>query len=45
MAAAVGAIGATDVNHRWNASFQGIITTITDASGNLLTAREIFHLG
>ena len=43
MATATGAIGATDVNRRWNVSFQGIITTITDASGNLLTAREIFH--
>ena len=43
MAAAVGAIGATDTNRRWNSSFQGIIATITDASGNLLTAREIFH--
>jgi len=43
MATATGAIGATDVNRRWNISFQGIITTITDASGNLLTAREIFH--
>jgi len=43
MATAVGAIGATDTNRRWNISFQGIITTITDASGNLLTAREIFH--
>jgi len=43
MATATGAIGATDVNRRWNTSFQGIITTITDESGNLLTAREIFH--
>jgi len=43
MAMATGAIGATDVNRRWNISFVGIITTITDASGNLLTAREVFH--
>lgn len=43
IATATGAIGATDTNRRWNTSFQGIITTITDASGNLLTAREIFH--
>ncbi len=43
MATALSAIGATDVNRRWNISFQGIITTITDATGNLLTAREIFH--
>ncbi len=45
MPTAVGAIGATEVNRRWNASFQGIITTMTDASGNLLTAHEIFHQG
>lgn len=43
MATAVGTIGATDVNRRWNVSFQGIITTITDATGNLVTAREVFH--
>jgi len=44
MASVVGAIGATDVNRRWNVSFEGIITTITDATGNLVTGREIFHL-
>ena len=44
MARAVGAIGATEVNRRWNVSFQGIITTITDATGTLVTAREVFHL-
>jgi L-rhamnose mutarotase len=43
LATAVRTIGATDVNRRWNVSFQGIITTITDATGNLLTAREVFH--
>src|SRR2546427_12697709 len=43
LATAAGTIGVTDVNRRWNASFEGIITTITDASGNLITAREIFH--
>ena len=45
MARVVTAIGATDVNRRWNVSFEGIITTITDASGNLLTGREVFHVG
>ena len=43
MRTAVRAIGATDVNKRWNVSFEGIITTITDATGELLTAREVFH--
>jgi L-rhamnose mutarotase len=43
MATAVRRIGATDVNERWNVSFEGIITTITDAAGNLITAREVFH--
>ncbi len=44
MARVVAAIGATDVNRRWNVSFEGIITTITDASGNLVTGREVFHV-
>ena len=44
MARVVAAIGATDVNRKWNVSFEGIITTITDATGNLVTGREVFHL-
>jgi L-rhamnose mutarotase len=44
MKSAGAAIGATDVNRRWNVSFEGIITTITDATGNLVTGREVFHL-
>jgi L-rhamnose mutarotase len=44
MARVVAAIGATDVNRRWNVSFEGIITTITDATGNLVTGREVFHV-
>ena len=44
MARVVAAIGATDVNRRWNVSFEGIITTITDANGNLVTGREVFHV-
>lgn len=43
MRTAVDRIGATDVNRRWKESFEGIITTITDEAGNLLTAREVFH--
>ena len=38
-----GRIGPTDVNARWGKAFEGIITAITDADGNLFTAREIFH--
>lgn len=36
-------IGATEVNARWGASFEGIITTIVDGQGNLITAQEVFH--
>jgi len=32
-----------EVNARWGAAFEGIITTITDADGNLLLADEVFH--
>lgn len=38
-----GRIGETDVNRRWGESFEGIITTITDADGRLITADEIYH--
>jgi L-rhamnose mutarotase len=36
-------IGATEVNARWGAAFEGIITTITDANGDLLVANEVYH--
>ena len=36
-------MGATEVNARWGKAFEGIITTITDADGKLLTADEIYH--
>jgi L-rhamnose mutarotase len=32
-----------EVNTRWGTAFEGIITRITDAQGNLLTADEVFH--
>ena len=32
-----------EVNARWGTAFEGIITTITDADGNLLTADEVYH--
>jgi L-rhamnose mutarotase len=44
MATAGAAIGATEVNRRWSESFSGIITTITDEEGALITAREVLHL-
>ena len=31
------------VNARWGIAFEGIITRITDADGNLLVADEIYH--
>jgi L-rhamnose mutarotase len=44
MATAVATIGATDVNRRWSESFAGIISTITDEEGALITPREVLHL-
>jgi L-rhamnose mutarotase len=38
-----GRIGQTEVNTRWGKAFEGIITTITDADGRLITADEVFH--
>jgi L-rhamnose mutarotase len=32
-----------EVNARWGAAFEGIITTITDEDGRFITAREVFH--
>jgi L-rhamnose mutarotase len=43
MTTVFGRIGGTDVNRRWGESFAGIITTITDADGALITADEVFH--
>lgn len=36
-------MGATKVNPRGIESFAGIVTTITDATGALLRADEVFH--
>jgi L-rhamnose mutarotase len=44
MATAVATIGATEVNTRWSDSFAGIITTLTDEDGALITAREVLHI-
>jgi L-rhamnose mutarotase len=32
-----------EVNARWGDAFQGIITTITDKAGRLITADEVYH--
>ncbi len=32
-----------EVNARWGKAFEGIILTITDANGKLITADEVFH--
>jgi L-rhamnose mutarotase len=43
MATVFGKMATYEVNARWGAAFEGIITTITDADGNLITADEVFH--
>jgi L-rhamnose mutarotase len=43
MATAFARIGRTVVNARWGRAFEGIITTLTDAEGSLITADEVFH--
>ena len=43
MATVFGAMGETEVNARWGEAFEGIITTITDADGKLITADEVYH--
>ena len=43
MASVFGKMATYEVNARWGAAFDGIITTITEADGNLITADEIFH--
>lgn len=43
-ATAFGAIGATDVNARWGASFADILDVFTDADGQLCSFDEVWHL-
>lgn len=43
-ATAFGKVGATDVNARWAAWFSDIIVDLTDASGDLRWAQEVWHL-
>ena len=37
-------IATPEVDPRWGAAFEAIITTIPGADGWLLTAQEIFHI-
>jgi L-rhamnose mutarotase len=41
--AVIDRMGQTEVNARWGKAFEGIITTITDQNGRLITADEIYH--
>ena len=43
METAFAQIGETDVNRRWGVAFEGIITTIRDVGGGLITAVEVYH--
>ena len=36
-------MGEYEVNARWGKAFEGIITTITDARRQLITADEVYH--
>lgn len=38
------AMAAAEVTPRWNASFAGVIKSITDEHGRLLRADEVWHL-
>ncbi len=43
MATVFGRMGSYEVNARWGAAFEGIITKIVDENGALITADEVFH--
>jgi L-rhamnose mutarotase len=43
MATVVGKMSRHEVNARWGDAFKGIITTITQPDGSLITAHEIYH--
>jgi L-rhamnose mutarotase len=44
VATAFSKVGATDVNARWAAWFEDVIVRLTDESGNLFRAEEVWHL-
>lgn len=43
-ASAFAKVGATDVNARWAEWFHDVLAQHTDADGNLIEAREVWHL-
>ena len=43
-ATAFAAMGATDVNARWQEWFSDVLAEITDADGDLFWADEVWHL-
>jgi L-rhamnose mutarotase len=38
-----GKMGTYEVNDRWGAAFEGVITTIVNEDGTLITADEVYH--
>jgi L-rhamnose mutarotase len=44
VATAFAKVGATDVNARWAAWFEDVIVRLTDESGDLFRAEEVWHL-
>ncbi len=43
MVTVFGRMAEQEVNARWGKAFEGIITTITDPEGKLITTDEVFH--
>lgn len=43
-ATAFGKVGESEVNARWAAWFEDVIEHLTDESGELFAAREVWHL-
>jgi L-rhamnose mutarotase len=43
-ATAFAKVGATEVNRRWAAWFEDVIESLTDESGRLFEAEEVWHL-
>jgi L-rhamnose mutarotase len=43
MTTVFGKMATYEVNARWGAAFEGVITKIVDADGNLITADEVYH--
>lgn len=43
-ATAFGRVGATEVNQRWSDWFTDVLAELTSADGQLIEAREVWHL-